>query len=74
MNKLKNLRLPFFLLLSMGCLFYPMVLHAQIGPPPEENIPIDGGASLLAAAGVAYGVKKYRDYRKGPAEEADEIE
>ncbi|MBO7596150.1 MAG: hypothetical protein J6T70_03805 [Bacteroidales bacterium] len=26
-------------------------------------IPIDGGVSALIAAGVAYGVKKYRDYR-----------
>jgi hypothetical protein len=28
------------------------------------DTPIDGGISLLAAAGVGYGVKKYRDMRK----------
>ena len=32
-------------------------------PPPAE-IPIDGGASLLLAGGVAYGLKKLRDRRK----------
>ena len=31
---------------------------------PNKGIPIDGGASWLAAAGAAYGIKKYRDSRK----------
>ena len=35
----------------------------------EPGVPIDGGASLLAAAGVAYGVKKYRDFRKKEGQE-----
>ena len=39
---------------------------AQPGGDPEP-VPIDGGASALAAAGIAYGIKKYRDSRK-PAE------
>lgn len=29
-----------------------------------EDTPIDGGASVVAAAAVAYGVKKIRDKRK----------
>lgn len=33
-------------------------------PPPPAEIPIDGGASLLVAGGVAYGLKKLRDRRK----------
>jgi hypothetical protein len=33
-------------------------------PPPPEEIPVDGGAALLLGAGAAYGIKKYRDYRK----------
>ena len=37
----------------------------------DPNIPVDGGASLLAAAGAAYGIKKYRDYRKSRQEEED---
>lgn len=43
----------------------PFLLMAQApdggGPAP---VPIDGGASILAAAGIAYGVKKYRDMKK----------
>lgn len=29
-----------------------------------DNVPIDGGASVLIAAGVAYGLKKVHDKRK----------
>jgi hypothetical protein len=32
--------------------------------PPTTEIPIDGGASLLLAGGVAFGLKKLRDRRK----------
>lgn len=57
------------------CLSLSYAAFAQAGNPggslDEPNIPIDGGASILAAAGVAYGVKKYRDTRKGSAEETD---
>jgi len=35
---------------------------AQLDPPP--GIPLDGGASLLVAAGIGFGIKKYVDYRK----------
>ena len=34
---------------------------AQGGPPAT---PIDGGLSLLLAAGGVYGLKKLRDYKK----------
>lgn len=50
-------------------LFTSISLFAQGGGPvPDptntENVPIDGGISLLAAAGVAYGAKKLHDARK----------
>ena len=32
--------------------------------PPPCSIPIDGGISLLIAAGVALGGKKFYDFRK----------
>lgn len=32
--------------------------------PYDPDVPLDGGASILIAAGVAYGLKKYRDNRK----------
>jgi len=33
-------------------------------PPEPTAIPIDGGASLLLAGGVTYGLKKLRDRRR----------
>ncbi len=44
----------------------PVLAHAQ-GPDPDA--PIDGGLSLLLAAGAGYGVKKYRDHKKKRQEE-----
>jgi hypothetical protein len=32
--------------------------------PDNPSVPLDGGLSLLLAAGVAYGGKKVADYRK----------
>jgi len=37
------------------------------GPAPQDDptaVPLDGGASLLLASGVAYGLKKLRDRRR----------
>ena len=31
---------------------------------PDDPVPFDGGISLLAAAGVAYGVKQWHNKRK----------
>ncbi len=50
-------------LVMILCLALPMMTLAQ-GPPDPEDTPIDGGLTLLLAAGAAYGVKKYRDGRK----------
>jgi len=44
----------------------PTILHAQ-GPgfgDDTDDVPVDGGLSLLVAAGVGYGAKKIRDKRK----------
>lgn len=45
-------------------------LHAQVGDPSAGNagdgdpdVPIDGGLSLLVAAGVGYGTKKIKEKR-----------
>lgn len=46
-------------------IFLPAVLHAQIDPEGDPDAPIDGGLSILLAAGVGYGFKKMRDnYKK----------
>lgn len=34
------------------------------GDPPNNDAPLDGGLSVLIAAGVGYGIKKVRDNRQ----------
>ncbi|MEO6731177.1 MAG: hypothetical protein ABIN01_08160 [Ferruginibacter sp.] len=45
---------------------FPTIVNAQPGPPDNYDIdtPIDGGLTLLIAAGIGYGAKKIRDQRK----------
>lgn len=43
----------------------PQFCNAQVGDPGEDpDAPIDGGVSLLIAAGIGYGIKKAHDKRK----------
>lgn len=46
----------------------PFLAMAQ-DPGGGPDAPIDGGLGVLLAAGAAYGVKKYRDARKGKQED-----
>jgi hypothetical protein len=46
-------------------LVFPVLTFAQLGDPGgsgggDPDVPIDGGLSLLVAAGVGYGVKQLR--------------
>jgi hypothetical protein len=42
-------------------LAFPAISHAQPGFGDDTNdVPVDGGLSLLVAAGVGYGAKKLR--------------
>ncbi|MHB1277095.1 MAG: PID-CTERM protein-sorting domain-containing protein [Bacteroidia bacterium] len=50
----------FFITLFFG---FGYIASAQPGNPTPP-VPLDGGISLLVAAGAAYGVKKFRDSRK----------
>lgn len=54
-------------------LSYAPSLNAQPNPggDPDAKVPIDGGVSLLVAAGVAYGAKKAYDKRKKNQEEQE---
>ena len=45
--------------------FFAMAQDPGGGP----DVPIDGGLTLLIAAGAAYGVKKYRDHKKKQQED-----
>ena len=51
------------LMIVLICL--PSLVHAQGGPGGDpDTLPVDGGISILAVAGVAYSVKKIKEYRK----------
>lgn len=59
------------LMIQLACmlavLMLPAILHAQAPDPggdPDAAVPIDGGLSLLLAAGVGYVAKKGYDARK----------
>ena len=55
--KLTLLTIIFLLILLVS----PIFINSAIGqppPPPPQDIPIDGGLSLLIVAGMAYGAKK----------------
>ena len=64
-----NNRIVYRLLIIICCISIPLITLAQ-GPPDPEDVPIDGGLAILLAAGVGYGVKKYRD-KKHAAEEKE---
>lgn len=55
MKHLNNLKLVFLL----GALLSPVFAMAWWHGPPPPTAPLDGGLSLLLAAGVGYGAKKY---------------
>ena len=61
----------FFLIITnfiiLVFLTFPLTGHAQLGDDfvdPDAPVPIDGGISILIAAGIGYGIKKARDQRK----------
>ena len=64
MNKFKHI-----LSLLVFVLGFNMVAFASYVPNPNKRVPLDGGVSALIVAGVAYGAKKYRDYRMSKKEE-----
>ncbi len=64
--------------ITVGTLFLaitllPSTTFAQnpADPAADPDLPIDGGVSLLVAAGVGYGIKKYKDERKKREQQVD---
>lgn len=48
-------------ILILATFLLPTLLHAQPGFGDDvDDVPLDGGLSLLVAAGVGYGAKKLR--------------
>ncbi|MBC5992596.1 PID-CTERM protein-sorting domain-containing protein [Pontibacter cellulosilyticus] len=70
-------------IVSFAAIFFLFSLSSVVAQPgsggpqptnseePPAGVPIDGGASLLLAAGGAYGLKKINDYRKGKKQEPE---
>ena len=62
MKKIINLQT----LLILAMLVLPTLVHASAGFDDDTlDTPIDGGLSLLVAAGVGYGAKKLKERRSG---------
>jgi len=54
-----------YIILMMVLVVGPVVLQAQPSDPQDAaGVPIDGGLSVLLAAGAGYGVKKIREMWK----------
>ncbi|MEO6455310.1 MAG: hypothetical protein ABIN97_14615 [Ginsengibacter sp.] len=62
MKKYSNTLITFCFLLILITL--PSLVKAQPDPGGDPDAPIDGGLGILLAAGVGYGVKKYREHKK----------
>ena len=64
LNKLK-------LLLIIGMITIPGILLAQPGGGDDDvqDVPFDGGVSLLVAAGIGYGLKKAHEKKKAEKKE-----
>jgi hypothetical protein len=53
------------ILCFIASLIIPSLTHAQpVFDDDVNDVPIDGGLSLLVAAGVGYGAKKLKQKRK----------
>jgi hypothetical protein len=51
------------ILILLMVLFLPAFLHAQPDLDDDPDVPIDGGLSVLLAAGVGYGIRELRKKR-----------
>lgn len=55
-------------LLAAACLLLTSLAYAQApptgGPGQGTQVPIDGGASILLASGVAYGLRRLKQRRR----------
>ena len=49
----------------------PTLVQAQGNPGGDPGVPIDGGASLILAAGIGYGAKKLKDAREKKRKEVE---
>ncbi len=63
--KLKTTKALCYIILLCILFILPTFLHAQpVFDDDVNDVPIDGGLSLLVAAGVGYGAKKLKNRKK----------
>ena len=68
-NSMKTFKSVHLFTAIMTIAFFMLPVFAMADDPGcGPDCPIDGGLSLLLAAGVGYGVKKYRDGRRKESE------
>ena len=67
---LKTIKLLAFLF-TMLLVCQPVIAQLPLDEPDPLNAPIDGGVSLLIAAGVAYGAKKAHEHRKNKKQQIE---
>ena len=62
-------------LLLVLFIFFANHCHAQIGDPggDVDEVPIDGGLSLLVAAGIGYGAKRLKNKKQPTIDSEDSI-
>lgn len=58
----KALRMKFYLIIILFLASFQVALAQDDFPDDVEDIPIDGGISILLAAGAAYGAKKIQEH------------
>jgi hypothetical protein len=69
----------FFIYLFLALVFVLVLTVIVVAQPPglpgtPDQAPIDGGLTLLAAAGGGYAIKKLRDRKKCEAEAMDDVD
>ena len=63
--KLKTTQVLSYFILLYILFLLPTLLHAQPGFGDDvEDVPVDGGLSLLVAAGIGYGAKRLKNRKK----------
>jgi len=70
MNKVAR-RILLVLILISGMQFYATAQFPP-GEPDPDAVPLDPGSWILVAAGVGYGVKKWKDSKQKPGEETSD--
>lgn len=64
MKQFSKLIISFVVFFLSLCMLPEQVLAQPGDPEGDPDTPIDGGVSILVAAGVVYGIKKIREERK----------